>query len=582
MGFADFLAAQNLAPAVTARVQEIYGTPDGAPPAPLPENFDAPTAADFQQYGASAAEAGAAQRYNAPAAVPSQSATNPTKADPNWDPDKEAKKTAQLAHEAALANANPVAPAAEGDGEPAMVTTPGRYVPGGWRDTARSETVHHGLDPSKLAEGQKQRAIADNYGAWANDDVAKAAAKEGAADAAYAAAHEQASVLERERARRIENEKQAYIIREHEKLEELSVAAQAQVDPEAAKGSSGAQLFAALGIALGQFGASLNGGTNAALQIVNANIDRNIKAQEANINNAHRALSNEQGLYKENLAAFGDKERASLATKMQYLDQAKAVLDGQYANAKSNRNDAQYHAMSQGLADRRAEVADRFGTLTSDQSTTQGQQHYQPGGMVGGSAGVGDKGKEELFVPELGVYARTKEEAVALRGTAHRTQNTVRELGNAKALIEEAKNTTDPRKLAIIQRKLKGVAARAAVTATVKEGQGAMSDGDRAVSEAGLGLADIDLGLMSRANPLSPSIDSHAEVIDEAMRAHQQEFGRMGSGQQRGREVYAKDPVTGKVESRRVLSGSNAATRNKVDNVSDLIQAPVGQSQRKK
>ncbi len=588
MALANYLAGLDMDPAITARLQEIGGGPNGevlqGPPNVPDESFGAPTPAELERYGAKPSEVAAAQRYNDPAAaMPAQNATNPTQANPNWDPDKETQATARIEHEKALAGANPVAPAADGDDQLAMMTqSPGRYVPGGWQHASMSTGTHLGLDPSKLAEGQKQRAIADNYGQWANEDVRKAAAKEAAADVAYAAAHRQATVEAAERARFIENEKQAYITREHEKLAELNVAAQAQVDPEAAKGGSGAQLLAAIGIALGQFGASLNGGPNTALQIVNANIDRNIKAQEANINNAHRALGNEQSLYKDNLAAFGDRERAALATKMQYLDQAKALADEQYASAKGNRNDAQYHAMSQGLADKRAEVSDRFGQLTADQTTLQGNDVYRPGQMVGGGAAAGDKGKEGLYVPELGVYARTEPEAVKLREAAHRTQNTVRELNNAKALIEEAKDTHDPRKLAILQRKLEGVSARAAVTATVKEGQGAMSDGDRAVSEAGLGLKGINLGLLDKANPLSPSLDSHLDVIGAATAAHQQEYGRMGSGQQRGREVYVKDPVTGKVESRRVLSGSNAATRNKVDNTADLIQPPVGESSRKK
>ncbi len=478
---------------------------------------------------------------------------------------------------------NPVPPPrTEGDDDAPIIMSPGRYVPGGWRDTNRSESIHHGLDPSKLSEGQRQRAVADNYGAWANDDVRKAAEKEATAEVAYAAAHREASVLEAERQKRIENEKQAYIIREHEKLAELSQAAQQHVDPEAAKGSSGAQLFAALGVALGEFGASLRGGTNTALQIVNANIDRNIRAQEANINNAHKALATEQSLYKDNLAAFGDKERASLATKMQMLDQAKTMLDEQYAGAKTNRNDAQYHAMAQGLADRRAEVADRFGTLTADQRTTQGAQHYQQGGMVGGGATLGEKGKEGLYVPSLHIYARSESEAKELRANSARTQNTVRELNNVKGLIEQARNTNNPKKLAEIQRNIKSAAARAAITATVKEGQGAMSEGDRLVAESGLGLADVDVGTLSSLNPMAPSLDSQTRSIDSAITAHQQEYGRMGSGGQRGTEVYIRNPVTGKVEARQVLVGKNAPERNQVDNLDDKVVSPVGQSSRKK
>lgn len=460
----------------------------------------------------------------------------------------------------------------------ALAATPGHYVGAQWVPTSRSSTTQHGIDASKLEPGQRLRVMGAQHGEASIEATQAAAAQEAAGDVAYAAAHAEATQQAAARQQAIENEKQAYTIREHEKLDALNTAAQQQVDPEAAKGSLGAQILAAIGVGLGTFGSSLNGGTNTALQIVNANIDRRIAAQQFNINNAHKALSNEQSLYKDNLAAFGDKERAALASKMQMIDQAKAVLDQQYAAAKSNRNEAQYHAMREGLDERYAQYADQFGIRTADQVATTGSEHYAPAHMEGGGAAAGTKGKEALFVPSLGIYARTEKEAVELRGNSARTQNTVRELTRAKEIIAEAKATNDPRKLAELQRELKGVAARAAVTATVKEGQGAMSEGDRAVSEAGLGLADINLGLLNKANPMTPSLDSGGRLIDRAMKAHQQEYGRMGAGQQRGREVYVRDPVTGKVEARQVLSGSNSADRNKVDDLSDKIEKPKGKA----
>jgi len=551
------------------------------PPVPV-ENYGPPTTEELQKYGATPEAAAAAHRYNAPGPMPAQSATNPTKADPAWNPDVEQQKTAAWAREKALASVTPEAPPVDPDsGGAGVVSSPGRFVKGQWVPSSRSRSTDEGFDPAAFGEGQRQRAVADNYGSWANDDIRKAAATEAAGEVAYAAAKSDALRLEAERQERIEAQKQAYVIREHEKLDDLNQAAQAQVDPELAKGSMGSQILAAFAVGLGQFGASLSGGTNTALQIVNANIDRRIAAQQANINNAHKSLNNEESLYKANLAAFGDRERASLATKMQYLDQAKSVLDSQYASAKSNRNDAQHHTMSQALADRRAEVADNFSKLTTPHSTTQGVEHYAPGHMEGGGQAVGTKGQSDLFVPELGVYARTKEEAKEMRANSVRTQNTVRELKNAQAIIDEAKTTYSPARLRVLQAKMDGIAARAKVTATVKEGQGAMSAGDAAVSEAGLGLAGINLGLINKANPGTLSLDDSKELIGTALTAHQQEYGRMGSGQQRGKEVYVRN-AQGNMEARQVLSGSNAAARNKVDNTSDLIQAPVGKSARKK
>lgn len=463
-----------------------------------------------------------------------------------------------------------------------LAASPGHFVGAQWVPTTRSSTTQHGIDASKLEPGQRLRLMGAQHGEASIEATQQAAAHEAAGDVAYAAAHAEATEQANARMQAIQNERQAYTIREHEKLDSLNTAAQQQVDPDAAKGSLGAQILAAFSVGLGQFGASLNGGTNTALQIVNGNIDRRIAAQQFNINNAHKSLDNEQGLYKDNLAAFGDKERAALATKMQYIDQAKSQLDQVYAHAKTGRNEAQYHALREGLDEKYAQYADQFGIRTADQVATSGNEHYERAHMEGGGASVGTKGKEALYVPSLGIYARTETEAKELRANSSRTQNTVRELQNAKDIIARAKETNDPRKLAELQRELKGVAARAAVTATVKEGQGAMSEGDRAISEAGLGLTDINLGLLNKANPITPSLDSGARLIDKAMKAHQQEYGRMGAGQQRGREVYVRDPMTGKLEARQVLTGSSTPDRNKVDDVSDKIVKPKGVSKREK
>lgn len=570
----NFPSSFNLAPGVADQLSTQYAPDD---PSMLP-----PTPEEMARYGATPGDIQVAQNANAPAA-PGQSVAAPSR-DVAWTPAVDTQRTQAAAQEAALAGAPPVAPKAEPDNDAApMMEASARYVPGGWQDTSRGVTTHGGINPAAFEDSNRLYDNAASSRMDAAGHAEKAAAGQAKIDAAYFAAAREANDAEAQRQAKIQSERDAYVAAEHTKLEGLSAAAQQQVDPEAAKGSSGAQLMATIGIALGQFGASINGGTNTALQMVNANIDRNIAAQQANIANAGKSYDRGQSLYRQNLEAFGDRSRASAATKMQMLDQAKTIADQQFAaGPKTEEAKARHADLVAGIGEHRGDQAKVFAKDTADTSVTTGQQHYKQGGMVGGGAAVGDKGKEELFVQELGVYARTKDEAVELRKTAHRTQNTVRELNNAKDIIEESKATNDPRKLAILQRKLDGVASRAAVTATVKAGQGAMSAGDREVSEAGLGLKGIKLGLIDKIDITSPSRDSHIDVINSSLAAHQQEFGRMGSGQQRGREVYVKDPVTGKVESRRVLSGSNAATRNKVDNTADLIKGPVGQSSRKK
>ena len=279
--------------------------------------------------------------------------------------------------------------AGPGPKEPSGGHTPSapglQVIPGGWQHGSRGESVQHGVNPERLKEGQYYRDVAAGQGLLAGDAHLKGAQQQAQADVAYAAAHAKAAEDAAAQMQRLQHEKEMYIAGEHEKLNVLNTAAQAQIDPEAAKGSHASQLVGAIAVALNQFGAALTGGPNTALQIVNANIDRNLKAQSDNIAIAGRAADREQSLYRQNLEAFGDKERAVLATKMQYLDQAKAIADQKYAAAKSSMNEAAYHEFIQGLNDKKAELADQFGIRTEDRHTSQSHDVYRPAGVVGGA-----------------------------------------------------------------------------------------------------------------------------------------------------------------------------------------------------
>ncbi len=392
MGFADFLASQNLAPAVSARVQTIYDTPTGAEPAPV--SGDAPLPDEMRRYGATPADIAIAQRANAQPVgqSPASPMLNPAfMAERGVDPVAKrgygpGRLTSTDLEDAPApeAPAGPTGPSGSPLAPQEPPASPGRYVPGGWQHATRAESRQQGMDPEKLAEGRYYRDVGQGHGLIGAEKHLEAAQMQGEADAVYSAAHARASEQALREAQRIENERKQYIAKEHDKLASLSAEASKQIDPEIARGPVGAQIFSALAIGMGQFGASMNGGTNAALQIVNANIDRNIAAQEKNIANAGKAHEREQNLYHQNLEAFGDRDRAVLATKMQMLDQAKAVADQAYAKSKSTMNEADYQATLQGLSDKHAEYSDQFAKATDDKVTTESHDAYKPGGMVGG------------------------------------------------------------------------------------------------------------------------------------------------------------------------------------------------------
>lgn len=578
MPLPNYLANMNLAPEAQSRLASVAGI-----------NADPVSEDEIRRYmGTDAAQA----QQMAEVSERAQSVAAPSNPSsiPGWTPEKEQAASAQYALEKAREGAPPVAPPADQEGDEPIIEAPQQrvvgYSPAHWQDTARTSSSRSTeYDPERLAAVKSATDSAMGHGMTAGDKQLAAAKQQAEADVAYSVAHEQAAKQAALEQQRINDERRAYVDDKMTRLNELSTAASAKVDPELAKGSLGAQVLGAIGVALGQFGASINGGQNTALQIVNANIDRNIRAQEVNIANAKQTLRDEESLYRQNLEMFGDREKAVLATKMAYLDQAKALSDQLYAKSKGTMSEAQKAEFDQKLWNQRGDLEMKLAQSLAVTHEEQGSQRFVPGqaimaGAGGSPAKVGDKGKDALYVPALGVYARTEKEAIEMRTIASKTQNTVRELEAAQKIIAEADKTYDPRKLRVLQKKLDGIAARAAVTATVKEGQGAMSEGDRAVSDAGLGLKDVNLMMMKLPGTLSA--EDHTGIIGSAMAAHKQEYGRLGSGQQRGKEVYVRDPATGNLESRRVLTGSSAPLRNKVDDTSDLIQGPVGQSSRKK
>lgn len=465
-----------------------------------------------------------------------------------------------------------------GNDGPAMAAAPSgpmRVVPGGWRDTARSETVQHGLDKAVLQPGEEYRDDAHIHGQLAGAARLEAAQQQGMADAVYASAHAAASKQAADQMQRLENEKRAYVQREGERLNELAIKAQEKVDPDAARGSLGAQLFAAIGIALGEFGASLKGGQNTALAIVQSNIDRNIAAQQANINNAHKNLDNAKGLYAQNLAAFGDKERAALATKVQYLDQVKAMADQQYAAAKHTMNEADYESFLQKLQDDRAQTTDQFNIRSADQKTSQHSQHYQQTQVVGGAGGA--KGKEALYVPTLGGYARDAETARKLNASGAQRMQINEDLHTISRLLKEAEglnSVTDYGRMQEIRDEINSRKNNVLQRTTVLRGQGAMSNGDKDVAEVGAQLASIDPQLKTGAQ-----IERMRKGVARVANLHQQDHRLEGeaNGIQMGQEQYRQGPHGPEAVAQ--LAGKNKVVTKKTESVEDVLEKPKGKAE---
>jgi hypothetical protein len=115
---------------------------------------------------------------------------------------------------------------------------------------------------------------------------------------------------------------------------EMGKLAEMRVDPQR-RYKGGAKIGAAIAMALGAYGAALARGPNTAMQIIQSEIDRDIKAQEAAIMNQRgiaTAAQAEVGMARQ---LFGDAESQRLAAKNAALESVKLELSLKAAESAS-------------------------------------------------------------------------------------------------------------------------------------------------------------------------------------------------------------------------------------------------------
>lgn len=503
-----------------------------------------------------------------PEAAPAAAAPDTTPHAPDADPETAAIKSAR---EQDQAYAMQMLSAGGGGGG-------GQMVPGRWgHSTAKESREGNILDPARLEQMGIDQNSATGHSLRAADARHKAATIEAENDAAYAVAKNRALRIGAEEQAALQVARQNYIDEQMQKMQALAAEAKTKINPNEIwekKGGGPARVLAAIAIGLGQFGALMRGGPNTAWQIIQHEIDGNIDAQKQRIANAKDQLSIQQNLYAQNLAQFGDKERAIAATRINYLDQVQNMLDMKRAEAKGHIADAAYEEMTAKTLDAKAKHEQEILELTKVKSTQELTDKWKDPAMVGGAANQGIAGMEERFVPDLGIYARTKEEAVKIRDHGSRTQVIVAALKDAQSVYARAAKTKDPFELRKLQAELESIRSRAAVQQTVKEGQGAMSKDDERVNSTAIGLFE---GSVWRPNG---ELNNQAALAGKAITATQQAHGRLGSGGQRGAEVYVRD-AKGNLVPRAVLFGSSAPQRNLTDNLDDKTQDAKGEVQKK-
>ncbi|MCL2724776.1 MAG: hypothetical protein FWD69_10105 [Polyangiaceae bacterium] len=554
MNLASLGARYNLSPGTLAGLASITGSPvpSAAPPLPLQaanptiELDDPPPVA--------------------PSPQPQPAGPNPLQslqlagAPRPWLQRILGEKTATP--EAAAAAPLPVQGPAEGDGFPSAMSfddlqraAPASLPATGkprWTPSTRSSKVEYGIDPEDLARGEEARARASAARVAAAQNTYAASQLESDAESQMAQADVIASAKAQAVSSQITQKRNAYIQQEQGRFEQLANDANAKIDPNAYWKEQGgaAKVLAALAIGLGQFGASLTGGQNAALSIVNRAVDANIDAQKANIAKARNAYDLRTNLYAQNLAAFGDPERAAAATRAQYLDNAKVQLGALYAQSRNAKNQAAYQTMLASIDDERAKAADNFAQLTHDKATVDMAERY-------GVPGTGGKDRSTSYVPTLGGFAPDAGVANELNKDGSQLLQKTNALRQIAKNIEEAKKLSsvggDFQRLHEIDKENKELVARVAKD-------------DPAIGDA-LGSMSVqgkpEFVLVREQQALA----RHAEMM---MREHRMQGEARGL--MRGQQSY-KQGAQG-VEPTSKLTGNTMPVTQRTESYDDLV-APL-------
>lgn len=387
---------------------------------------------------------------------------------------------------------------------PPMSTGPVRTV-AGYVPVGRSMQVQEGFDPRELESSQMYRGfeMSDrNAAAVKRLEEAKIQAD---ADILYKTRVEDANNWREQQKAALEAEKNAYVAN---KLNELDAAskqvAATKIDPgqfwEDHGGTFG-KVVAAIAVGMGQYSASRVGGQNAALSIINDSINKNIAAQQANLENQRASLSDKTNLFKQNMAAFGDKALATEATRLNYLDLAKVQLDKTYAEAhKSAGLDAAYSEFNAGLEAERAKTKEHTEMLmhsTVGRNMSEQYRIAQIGGQQsGGPMDYSPKDAKELlerYIPDYNGFALSKEDKqkfIEKTALGRQVMENIRASATLKAklLSMGTFSALDPStalKYNEIARTIEGIDRKVAETLSSKNGQGIIRDEER---EATMGM----------------------------------------------------------------------------------------------
>ena len=210
-------------------------------------------------------------------------------------------------------------------------------------DAARAALTRAGEEQAAAVQTLEQAQEAQRVAAASEAELASQRAEQ-------ARIEEENAAIERERRRQLVEETTQKLDAANKALDE------SKIDIEAAYGGAAGRIFAGLAVALGSFGASLTGGPNYAMQLVNQRIDREIDAQKTELEKKKGKVTQLGQLLQRNEGLLGDAEQARRLAKAQTF---KALADDVEARNKGRALTPQQAQVLQTLRSQQAkETAD--------------------------------------------------------------------------------------------------------------------------------------------------------------------------------------------------------------------------------
>lgn len=207
-------------------------------------------------------------------------------------------------------------------------------------DAARAALTRAGEEQAGAVQTLEQAQEAQRVAAASEAELASQRAEQ-------ARIEEENAAIERERRRQLVEETTQKLDAANKALDE------SKIDIEAAYGGAAGRIFAGLAVALGSFGASMTGGPNYAMQLVNQRIDREIDAQKTELEKKKGKVTQLGQLLQRNEGLLGDAEQARRLAKAQTF---KALADDVEARNKGRALAPQQAQVLQTLRSQQAQA----------------------------------------------------------------------------------------------------------------------------------------------------------------------------------------------------------------------------------